>query len=162
MKEWCWWRGGVPYPSTNNQPNPSVTAILGQCLSLSTGTSVSQFVSHSSQHTDMLCMTLGESLAGVSYAQPAWLHMQCWTVCMSLTKALCLSATSTGKVGHWDAAQKLTGNGKDLHILIVISTGIVTARRWYLSFHWVWGRWWFRCLYTYLCIDTYMPHLNCL
>ena len=60
----------VPYPSTNNQPNPSVTAILGQCMSLSTGTSVSQFVSHPSQHIDMLCMTLGESLTGVSDKQP--------------------------------------------------------------------------------------------
>ena len=68
-EEWCWWRGGVPYPSTNNQPNPSVTAILGQCLSLSTGTSVSQFVSHPSQHTDMLCMALAESLTGVSFVQ---------------------------------------------------------------------------------------------
>ena len=48
---------------------------------------------------------------------------------MSLTEALCLSATSTEKVGHLDATQKLIGNGKDLHILIVISTGIVTARR---------------------------------
>ena len=35
-------------------------------MSLSTGTSVSQFVSHLSQHTDMLCMALGESLTGVS------------------------------------------------------------------------------------------------
>ena len=32
--------------STNNQLNPSVTAILEQCMSLSTGTYVSQFVSH--------------------------------------------------------------------------------------------------------------------
>ena len=47
---------------------------------------------------------------------------------MSLTEALSLSFTSTGTVGHLDATQKLTGNGKDLHILIVISTGIVTAR----------------------------------
>jgi len=72
MKEWCWWRDEVPYPSTNNQPNPSVTAILGQCMSLSTGTSVSQFVSHPSQHTDMPCMTLGELLTGIGYAPPAW------------------------------------------------------------------------------------------
>ena len=160
--EWCWWRGGVPYPSTNNQPNPSVTAILGQCLSLSTGTSVSQFVSHSSQHTDMLCMTLRESLTGVSYAQAARLQGHCWTACVSLTEALCLSVTSTGIVEHWDATQKLTGNGKNLHILTVISTGIVTTRRWYLSFYWVWERLWVRCLYTYLWIDTFMPHLNCL
>ena len=62
-------------PMTNQ--NPSVTAILEQCLSLSTGTSVSQFVSHPSQYTDMLCMTLGESLTGVSDTQPAWLQMQC-------------------------------------------------------------------------------------
>ena len=40
-------------------------------MSLSTGTSVSQFVSHPSQHTDMLCMALGESLTGVSHAEPA-------------------------------------------------------------------------------------------
>ena len=38
-------------------------------MSLSTGTSVSQFVSHSSQHTGMPCMALGESLTGVSYVQ---------------------------------------------------------------------------------------------
>ena len=66
--------------------------------------------------------------------------------CVSLTEALCLSVTSTGKVGHWDATQKPSGNGKDLHILIVISTGIVTARKWYLSFYWVWRSWWDRCL----------------
>ena len=51
--EWCWWRGGVPYPRTNDQPNPSVTAILGQCMSLSTGTSVSQFVSQSDCHQNV-------------------------------------------------------------------------------------------------------------
>ena len=38
-------------------------------MSLSTGTSVSQFVSHPSQHTDMLCMALGESLTGVSFVE---------------------------------------------------------------------------------------------
>ena len=52
---------------------------------------------------------------------------------MSLTEALCLSATSTEKVRHLDATQKLIGNGKDLHILIVIviviGMGIVTAVR---------------------------------
>ena len=48
---------------------------------------------------------------------------------MSLTEALCLSATSTEKVRHLDATQKLIGNGKDLHILIVISIGIVTTSR---------------------------------
>ena len=48
---------------------------------------------------------------------------------MSLTKALCLSVSSTGIVRHLDATQKLTGNGKDLHILIVISIGIVTGCR---------------------------------
>ena len=48
---------------------------------------------------------------------------------MSLTEALCLSVTSTGKVGHLDATQKSSGNGKDLHILVVISIGIVTAVR---------------------------------
>ena len=38
-------------------------------MSLSTRTSVSQFVSHSSQHTAMPCMALGGSLTGVSYVQ---------------------------------------------------------------------------------------------
>ena len=51
--------------------------LIYQCMSLSTGTSVSQFVSHLSQHIDMLSMALGESLKGVSDTQPAWLHMQC-------------------------------------------------------------------------------------
>ena len=44
-------------------------------------------------------------------------------------RGLSLSVTSTGIVGHCDAKQELTGNGKDLHILTVISTGIVTAVR---------------------------------
>ena len=48
----------------------------------------------------MPCMTLGESQKGVGYAQQAWVHMQCQTACRSLTEALCLSVTSTGKVGH--------------------------------------------------------------
>ena len=81
------------------QPKPSVTAILGQRTSLSTGTSVSQFVSHRSQHIDMLCMALGESLTGVSYAQPA--HNTTHPVLgslMSLTEAWYLIVTSTGKV----------------------------------------------------------------
>ena len=69
-------------------------------MSLSTGTSVSQFVSHPSQHTDMPCMALGESLTDVSYAQQAWLHMQCQAACMSLAEAVCLTVSSTGKVGH--------------------------------------------------------------
>ena len=68
-------------------------------MSLSTGTSVSQFVSHPSQHTDMLGMALGESLTVVSYAQQAWLH-SARQPCVSLTDALSLSVTSTGKVGH--------------------------------------------------------------
>ena len=38
-------------------------------MSLSTGTSVSQFVSHPSQHTDVPSMALGESLTGVSFVQ---------------------------------------------------------------------------------------------
>ena len=46
---------------------------------------------------------------------------------MSLTEALCLSVTSTGKLGHGDATQKLTGDGKDLHILIVTSIGEVCS-----------------------------------
>ena len=133
--EWCWWRGGVPYPSTNNQPNPSVTAILGQCMSLSTGTSVSQFVSHPSQHTDMPCMTLGESLTGIGYAQQAMdytcgARQPAWV----LQRLCVLPLLVQGKCGHWDATQKLTGNKKDLHILTVISIGIVTTRRWYPEF----------------------------
>ena len=44
----------------------------------------------------MPCMTLGESLTGVSYAQPAWPDGQCEAACMSLTEALSLSVTSTG------------------------------------------------------------------
>ena len=47
----------------------------------------------------MPCMTLGESLTGVSYAQQAWLHMQCQAACMSLAEAVCLTVSSTGKVG---------------------------------------------------------------
>ena len=34
-----------------------------------------------------------------------------------------------GKCGHQDATQKSSGNGKDLHILILISIGIVTTGR---------------------------------
>ena len=41
---------------------------------------------------------------------------------------VCLALLVQGKCRHLDATQKLIGNGKDLHILIVISTGIVTAR----------------------------------
>ena len=132
--EWCWWRGGVPYPSTNNQPNPSVTAILGQCMSLSTGTSVSQFVSHPNQHTDMPCMTLRESLTDVSYAQQNGYMCSARQPVWVLQRLCVLSFLVQGKCGHWDATQKLTGNGKDLRILIVISTGIVTVRRWYPEF----------------------------
>ena len=44
-------------------------------------------------------------------------------------RGVCLALLVQGKCEHSDATQKLTGNGKDLHILIVISTGIVTARR---------------------------------
>ena len=50
-----------------------------------------------SQHTDMLGMALGESLTVVSYAQQAWLH-SARQPCVSLTDALSLSVTSTGKV----------------------------------------------------------------
>ena len=42
---------------------------------------------------------------------------------------VCLALLVQGKCRHLDATQKLIGNGKDLHILIVISIGIVTARR---------------------------------
>ncbi len=49
--------------------------------------------------TDMPCMTLGESLIAVSYTQQAGLHMQRYAACMSLTEALCLTVSSTGKVG---------------------------------------------------------------
>ena len=49
--------------------------------------------------TDMLCMTLGASLTGIGYAQKAkGLHMYCQTARMSLTEALCLIVSSTGKV----------------------------------------------------------------
>ena len=48
---------------------------------------------------------------------------------MCLTEALCLIVTSTGIVRHLDATQKLTGNGKDLHILIVMSIGVVITLR---------------------------------
>ena len=44
-------------------------------------------------------MALGESLKGFRYAQQASLHMQRKAACMSLTEALCLSVTSTGKLG---------------------------------------------------------------
>lgn len=47
-------------------------------------------------------------------------------------------------------------------VLIVISTGKLTAYKWYLSFYRVWERWWGRRLYTWLWIDTYMPHPNCI
>ena len=48
----------------------------------------------------MLCMTLGESLTGIGYAQKAkGLHMYYQTACMSLTEALCLIVSSTGKLG---------------------------------------------------------------
>ena len=67
-------------------------------MSLSTGTAVSQFVSHPRHHTDMLCMALGESLTGVSYTQQAWATHSARQPCKSLTEALCLSVTSTGKV----------------------------------------------------------------
>ena len=40
-----------------------------------------------SQYTDIPFMTLGELLTAVSYAQQAWLQMQCQTACMSLTDA---------------------------------------------------------------------------
>ena len=36
-----------------------------------------------------------------SCTQQARLHMQCKAACMSLTEALCLSVTSTGKVSSW-------------------------------------------------------------
>ena len=46
---------------------------------------------------------------------------------MSLTEVLCLIVTSTGKPEDNDTTQKLSGNGKSLHIRIVISIGIVTT-----------------------------------
>ena len=59
-----------------------------------------------------------------SARQPVW-----------VLQRLCILALPVqGKCGHWDTTQKLISNGKDLHILIVISIEIVTARRWYLSF----------------------------
>ena len=75
----------------------------------------------------MPCMTLGESLAGVSYAQHG-LHMQCKAACVSLTEALCLSVTSTGKVGIEMPHRNLLVMERTYISLIVISTGIVTAR----------------------------------
>ena len=42
---------------------------------------------------------------------------------MSLTEALCLSVTNTVKVVIKMPYGNLTGDGKDLHILIVISIG---------------------------------------
>ena len=54
-----------------------------------------------------------------SARQPVWV----------LQRLGVLALLVQGKCGHLDATQKLTGNGKDLHILIGISTGIVTARR---------------------------------
>ena len=79
--------------------------------------------------TDMPCMTPGESLKGISYAKQVCYTCSAGQPCLSITEALCLSVTSTGKVGHGDATQKLTGNGKDLHILIFISMGVETTRR---------------------------------
>ena len=40
-------------------------------------------------------------------------------------RGVCLALLVQGKCGHLDATQKLTGNGKDLHIPIVIRIGIV-------------------------------------
>lgn len=46
---------------------------------------------------------------------------------MCLTEVLCLIVTSTGKPEDDDTTQKLSGNGKSLHILMGISIGIVTT-----------------------------------
>ena len=48
---------------------------------------------------------------------------------MSLTEALYLSVPSTGKVDIEMSHRNLLVMERTLHILIVISTGIVTARR---------------------------------
>ena len=60
-----------------------------------------------------------------SARQPLWV----------LQRLSVLALLVQGECEHRDATQKLTGNGKDLHILI--SIGIVTTGRWYLSFYWV-------------------------
>ena len=76
----------------------------------------------------MLCMALGESLKGFSLLHA---HSKVRGVTVAVTESeagVCLALLVQGKCRHLDATQKLIGNGKDLHILIVISTGIVTAR----------------------------------
>ena len=97
--EWCWWRGEVPYPSTNNQLNPSVTAILGQCLSLSTGTSVSQFVSHPSQRTDMPLIVLQWLRTAISLLHARRYSQRCYRGCDGVWVRCLLSVTSIGKLG---------------------------------------------------------------
>ena len=47
----------------------------------------------------MPCMTLGDSLTGIGDAQKAWLQLQYYAACMSLTEAVRLSVSSTGKLG---------------------------------------------------------------
>ena len=89
---------------------------------------------------------VGRSLTSVSYAQQARYTCRARQPVWVLQRLCVLALLVQGNCRHLDTTQKLTGNGKDLHILIGISTGIVTARRWYLSLYWVW--WWVRCLYT--------------
>ena len=43
---------------------------------------------------------------------------------MGLAEALCLIVSSTGKLGHWDATQKSSGNLKDLLQIHVSTTWV--------------------------------------
>ena len=82
-----------------------------------------QWYAHLQCLTDMPCMTLGESLTGIGYAQQASATHAVPDSLHESYRGFVSCVTSTGKVGHWDATQKSSGNGKDLHILIVISIG---------------------------------------
>ena len=43
---------------------------------------------------------------------------------MGLAEALCLIVSSIGKLGHWDATQKSSGNGKGLLQMHVSTTWV--------------------------------------
>ena len=79
-------------------------------MSLSTGTSVSQFVSHPSPHTDMPSMAIGGSLKGVSYVQiddpPAGSNGGCVrSYCWGLTQMGVIG--SAGRIGFFETARSL-------------------------------------------------------
>ena len=77
----------------------------------------------------MLCLALGESLKGISLLHA---HSKVRGVTVAVTESeagVCLALLVQGKCGHQDTTQKSSGNGKDPHILIVISRGIVNTRR---------------------------------